>query len=103
MGYLKLYAPDEVEPAVEEVVTDSEPAILSFVDWTSRMPRRRFTDPAARARLVCKNRCCRFCHHTGVELIELQDAVLNSRLQPVPATATLVGFHCSTCQREWPA
>ena len=41
--------------------------------------------------------------HPIVEPIELDNGILNRNRMPIPGTATLVGFHCHGCQREWPA
>jgi len=54
-----------------------------------------------RARTLYSNRRCRACSYPVVTPIELDDAVANRCGQPIPGTATLVGFRCHGCRTEW--
>ncbi len=56
-----------------------------------------------RARTLYLNRCCPDCSHPIVEPVELDDAMVNRNGQPIPGTATLIGFRCDACDNEWPA
>lgn len=55
----------------------------------------------ARARLEHRNKCCPNCRRVTVRPIELEDALLDRRGMEIPATATIVGFYCTTCRHEW--
>lgn len=56
-----------------------------------------------RARTLYANRCCPTCTYPIVEPVELDDAMVNRNGQPIPGTATLIGFRCDACDSEWPA
>ncbi|MEM9704351.1 MAG: hypothetical protein AAF907_18060, partial [Planctomycetota bacterium] len=58
--------------------------------------------PLTRAKVLHANRVCPACGAGGVEPVLLNDGVRDASGQPVPGSGTLVGFHCSRCQREWP-
>lgn len=63
----------------------------------------RITPPAERARIIRENSFCPECSSCTVEPLELRDAILSPRnRQPIPGTATIVGFHCENCGTEWP-
>ncbi len=97
MSCLAIYQP-QVSDSVET------PAILKF-------PRLRIAPESGksgdcvveRARLLHKNRCCPECRCAAVDPIELNDALLNIQLCPIPGTATVVAFHCNRCEHEWAA
>jgi len=110
MSYLRLYQPvvDEAEPV------DDEPCILPIRDYLHLRRPRRWTpetteavedddESADRARVLYANRRCPYCKHPVVEPLELADGVRNRHRSTIPGTATLVGFHCDSCYREWPA
>ena len=59
-------------------------------------------DVVTRAQMLRENRECPDCGHPVVEPVELNDGVHNQNGLPIPGTATLVGFHCTRCDREWP-
>lgn len=124
MSRLRVYWPESY--AADDVELTEEPAIVPFptrsrlLDSYSR-PRTEsrkaslirictvneddelVTTPVERARVLFSNRCCPHCHHPVVEPIELDDALINRAGQPIPGTATLVGFHCEACDAEWAA
>lgn len=96
MSCLAIYQPQPTDIA-------PEPSILKF---PSLMREERATSqPTAvrRARLLHENQCCPNCHTAAVDPIEINDALLNASLQPIPGTATIVAFHCNRCYHEWPA
>ena len=103
MSDLKVYWPETVdEDFTDEVVMDDgNPAILRMSSFLVESDSKR--DAVSRARAIRGNSCCPFCNKATVEPIELDDATISphSRL-PVPGTATLVGFHCHSCEAEWP-
>ena len=101
MSHLKLFVPDD---AVHSEEVDAEfPATIPF-----RPVNRIASTPAApkavdRARVLHENRQCPYCSHVNVEPIELHDSVVSVRNhRPIPGTATIVGFHCHSCNSEWP-
>lgn len=55
----------------------------------------------SRARLAHRNRCCPNCRRVTVQPVELDDALLDRKGEEIPATATVVGFYCTTCRHEW--
>lgn len=68
-------------------------------------PAQQQTDqqqPAQRAYLLRTNDCCPQCQRSLVEPLELQDAIIGRNQRPVPGTSTLIGFHCQSCEWEWP-
>uniref|UniRef100_A0A7C4LKD1 Uncharacterized protein n=1 Tax=Schlesneria paludicola TaxID=360056 RepID=A0A7C4LKD1_9PLAN len=54
-----------------------------------------------RARLLFANRRCIACGSPLVLPLERDDAVRNRCGQPIPGTATLIGFQCGSCHAEW--
>lgn len=104
MSDLKIFRPTEDETAQPELSETRE--ILPF-DRSARIisgrvsPRRMRA--LHRARLLFENQKCPFCGRATVEPLELDDAIV-SRLnhREIPGSATLVGFHCSSCENEWP-
>ena len=97
MGYLKLHEPCDAE--ADALDFEDSPRILPFPLRTDRFQPR----PALlRARLLRENRNCPHCQHPVVTPLELEDGLLGRNRLPVPGTATLVGFHCMRCHREWP-
>lgn len=97
MSCLAIYHPVVAEPV-------EEPAILKFPRLRIA-PETREGDNTVlrRARLLHTNRCCPECRSAAVDPIELNDALLNIQLCPIPGTATVVAFHCNRCSHEWTA
>ena len=60
-------------------------------------------DVLIRAQKIRDNRQCIDCGHPIVEPLELNDGCQNRNGMVIPGTATLVGFHCASCDAEWPA
>ena len=102
MGYLKLHQPHVTEGG--EFGGEDEPRILPFFLHASRFRNQHAgANLISRARLLRENRLCPHCHFPGVEPLELEDGLVGRNRRPIPGTATLVGFHCMRCHREWPA
>lgn len=97
MSDLRVLWPDEESQG--NVATLEEPAILPFRSERSQQGWR--FDIVARARAIYDNRTCPHCEYAVVVPIELDDATLNRTGQPIPGTATLVGFRCRGCRTEW--
>ena len=102
---LRLFAPPE-EPSepIQEFLDMDRPHILQFRSRReATVVSGRFTPPADRARMIRENRVCPECQLSDVEPLELEDGLISQRNhQPVPGTATIVGFHCNDCSSEWP-
>ncbi|QDU80237.1 hypothetical protein Pla110_19610 [Polystyrenella longa] len=101
MSTLKIHRPDQAHTAVQPV------DILSFRrPWENR--QRQQLDEAtlralSRAKKIRDNSECPCCNSASVVPIELDNAILNRNRLPIPGTSTLVGFHCTICENEWPA
>jgi hypothetical protein len=95
MSALRILWPDDTASAE----SDCDPAILSFE--TAHAAARPHRNVIERARVLYGNRHCPVCRYPVVIPIELDDAVLNRCGQPIPGTATLVGFRCRGCRAEW--
>jgi hypothetical protein len=76
------------------------PDILPMAKYTSTRRSIRF-DVIARARTLFANRTCPTCDYPVVTPVELDNATHNRNGQPIPGSATLVGFHCEGCGEEW--
>lgn len=100
MSTLKIYRPDAAH------TEKPEPYVVSFRQpWESR--KRLQLDEATlrsiyRAKKIKEHRSCPTCGAATVVPVELANAILNQNRLPIPGTATLVGFRCTTCEREWP-
>jgi len=110
MSNLRLFWPSESDTDVSGAASDDEPAaILPFqlraTGSRDGVARRAHTSSAVRrARVLFENRCCPWCDRLNVEPIQLDDAVISlGNHEPVPGTATIVGFRCRDCASEWPA
>jgi hypothetical protein len=111
MSYLRLYQPDVEEE--QQAEPEEEPCLLSFEQFAATWKRsgrvlrhdaaHTEEDSILRARIIYANRRCPWCKHPGVEPVELDNARMNRNHRPMPGTASLVGFHCQGCCREWPA
>ncbi len=103
--HLRLFAPQDdpapSEPGGEE---SDRPHILPFHRYSrATVISGRYTPVVRRAKILHDNSVCPECGSAGVEPLELDDALISHRNhQPVPGTATLVGFHCHQCGAEWP-
>ncbi len=102
MNRLRIFRPNERNSSSGRIARHSA-VLLPFATLANRFQGSVTQAPVERARLLYVNRSCPFCKHPSVGLIELQDAVLNRNRVPIPGTATLVGFHCNGCEREWPS
>ncbi len=100
MSCLAIYRPGDH-------VTEEAPATIPFpkiYKVGKRCDHNRALDKTVeRAKLVYANRCCRDCGSVAVVPLELNDSLLNASLQPIPGSATIVGFRCNSCFHEWPA
>ncbi len=107
MSILKIYYPEEThnQPAVPQ--EDSAPArmILPFDRGSYKKPHYLQQEDWTlnRARIVFKNHQCPACRSASVSSLELRDGLLNRKNRSIPGTATVVGFHCASCDHEWPA
>ena len=103
---LRLFTPPEEPAATEKDFIDAEcPHILPFRTRNkATVISGRLTAPVDRARIIRDNCMCPECERTDVEPLELEDGLFSARNhKPIPGTATIVGFHCSSCGTEWPA
>ena len=100
--HLRIYEPPPEAPADETPV--EERSILPFSSRKrTTIISGRLTAPVDRARILHENTECPECSKNNVEPLELQDAIISPRSrQPIPGTATIVGFHCCDCGTEWP-
>jgi hypothetical protein len=101
MSRLKLF--HRIESDLECVTATDEPVILSLKSYRQLVDDGKMNHVVERARTIRRNGRCPHCNHPVVEPIELDDAILNRNRMPIPGTATLVGFHCHGCEREWPS
>ena len=100
MSHLRLFAPDLSE--TEDTETDY-PATIPFNPVNRIASKIESTSAVDRAKVLFENRQCPYCNHVNVEPIQLHDSVVSVRNhRPVPGTATIVGFHCHSCNSEWP-
>ncbi len=98
---LRLYTPP-VEPAEEHLPYEPRD-IIPMRSKRTTIISGRFTAPVDRARIIHDNAVCPECSALDVEPLELQDGMISPRNRmPVPGTATIVGFHCNSCETEWP-
>lgn len=108
MSRLKLYWPDQDSSGLNEPVAStpeeshSDGMIIPFRFTSSAESTLSVLDVVTRAQTLRENCECRQCGHPVVQPVELNDATLNQNGLPIPGTATLVGFHCARCDREWP-
>src|SRR3954469_13894953 len=103
MSRLRLLSSPGYDVEVRTSETGDEPVILSLKSYRQLLDDGKLDHVVERARLVHRNSRCPHCSHPIVDPIELNDGFLNRNRMPVPGTATLVGFHCHGCHREWPA
>ena len=112
MSRLKLYYP---ETESQDARFDFTPGVVTHdlresEDVVSIPMHSRFKLPAGgnsmidlliRAQQIRANRCCPQCDHPVVTPVELEDGVVNRTGMVIPGTATLVGFHCESCDLDW--
>ena len=107
MSQLRVYWPDETLQASGDSFNaghrGDHDLVVPFPARRSRPPRDTVADMIRRAQLLYENRICPHCRYAVVEPLELEDGRVDQSGQVVPGTATLVGFHCCGCDREWPA
>ena len=102
---LRLYMPPEELPADQTELSETDRHHVLRFRQRSRATviSGRLTHPADRARVIRENRACPECDLTNVEPLELGDGLISpANHQPIPGTATIVGFHCNHCGTEWP-
>lgn len=98
MSQLSVFWPDECDLSPEDLA--DERMILPFPRPRQAVSRPRM-DVISRARAIFENRQCHHCGYPVVELLELDDALMNSSGLEIPGTATLIGFECQSCQHTW--
>lgn len=103
MSRLRLLSSPGFDVEVTATENSDEPVILSLKSYRRLLDDGKLDHVIERARLVRRNSRCPHCSHPIVEPIELNDGILNRNRMRIPGTATLVGFYCHGCQREWPA
>lgn len=99
MSHLRVVWPDD--ETAEDQFGDVGVTLAFDQAHAPRAPR--FFRVVERAQRLHVNRQCPFCAHPMVRPVELDNATVNRCGQPIPGTATLVGFHCLGCQAEWSA
>lgn len=108
MTDLRIFRPSEDEAQVSQNTESvSNPEILPFDRRGSQIISGRVSPRRLRvlnrARVLFDNRECAFCGKATVEPLELDDAVASRKNgRPIPGTASIVGFHCHSCDKEWP-
>lgn len=90
MSRLRLF-----DPALDD---EHAPAVIPF---TPRIKHASGPAIVRRAHLWNSNRACPCCRRASVEPVELEDGLLNAKAEPIPGTATIVGFTCNGCGHEW--
>ncbi len=104
MTDLKIFRPTEDDSETPVVETRE---ILPFDRGTTRIISGRVSPKRVRAlnraRILFENQKCAYCGKATVEPLELDDAVVSRKNnRPIPGTASIVGFHCHSCNQEWP-
>jgi hypothetical protein len=95
MAQLRIYA-----PVLDE---EHEPAIIPFRNRILRLRPTSRISAVQRARMWQQNQACPCCRRITVEPVELDDALLDRKNEPIPGTATLTGFICESCGYQWNA
>jgi hypothetical protein len=95
MSQLRIYA-----PVLDE---EHEPAVIPFTTRIIPLRSKARSSAVQRARLWSLNQSCPCCQRITVEPIELDDALFDRKNEPIPGTATVVGFCCESCGAQWPA
>ncbi|MEM1063475.1 MAG: hypothetical protein AAF532_11890 [Planctomycetota bacterium] len=107
MSRLRLYTgPAEAAGGVATAEQADRPDVIPFATIVRALsPKTDAAEdlgPLARARMLHRNRRCVTCDSPRVSPVSLADGVRDASGQFIPGTATLVGFHCEDCGREWP-
>jgi hypothetical protein len=97
MSQLRIYAP------VLDLDEEHAPAVIPFVDRVAELRARTQYATIGRAKLRHLNQTCGCCGRITVEPIELDDALFDRKNEPIPGSATIIGFRCDACGHEWPA
>jgi hypothetical protein len=100
MTGLRIYSGPEAVARASRLSERERPDVLPISRFVDRRPSAR--SPLSRAKALHANRCCRFCGSSQVDPVTLNDGMRDGSGQYVPGSATLVGFHCESCQTEWP-
>ncbi len=102
MSRLRIFRGEDAAARRTAKAWHDKPAVLSFQAFAEdHRPNR--DNPVTRARVLRKNDCCPRCRRSVVEPLELADGFHSRNQLPIPGSATLVGFHCLSCDWEWPA
>ncbi len=105
MTDLRIFQPDE-ETSQSEPSPHEPREILPFdrnLNIISGRVSPRRLKALNRARVLFENQTCPFCKKCTVEPLELDDAILSRKNhRAIPGTASIVGFHCNSCESEWP-
>ncbi len=109
MSELRIFRPTEDEAEENQVPTATAHVDLEILPFdrrtqiiSGRVSPRRLRS-LNRARILFENQKCAFCNKATVEPLELDDALVSRKNnRPVPGTASIVGFHCHSCEKEWP-
>lgn len=108
MSRLKLYCPEELQDndllqfTRFDAEHDHDEMIIPLRMRQLPTGNDSMLDVLLRAQQIRANRACPDCGHPAVSPVELNDAQHNRNGMPIPGSATLVGFHCSCCDAEWP-
>jgi hypothetical protein len=95
MSRLRLF-----DPALDD---EHAPVVIPFTPRLKEQQINLSYSAVRRARLWNSNQVCPCCRRATVEPVELEDGLLNAKAEPIPGTATIVGFNCSSCGHEWAA
>jgi hypothetical protein len=95
MSRLRLF-----DPSLDD---EHSPATIPFRPRFPERPQPASQTAVRRARLWNSNQVCPCCRRATVEPVELEDGLLNAKAEPIPGTATIVGFGCNSCGHEWAA
>jgi hypothetical protein len=100
---LRVYrGPETVSRFSRTETADGQPDVIPLDVFLASRKRLAAETPLSRAKALHQNRFCRFCGHSAVTPVTLNDGQRDGSGQYVPGSATLVGFHCRRCRAEWP-
>ena len=114
MSRLKLFREPAPAPHGLRIFSDDQPVIYSFQAFVKKRPGQNFSPSqkpqsapqnrlTRRARALKENTQCPACSRSQVKPLDLADGLMGRNHRPIPGTSTLVGFHCTQCNWEWPA
>lgn len=92
MSQLSVFRPTDAE---------SEPNILSFAAFVTRVKSNDVFDVLTRARLEHQNHSCPACGRVTVDPIESGRPLLNRNGAAIPRTTQIAGFNCNACGHSW--